>query len=623
MKEKGEDMKKSTLRERIEYRFDNLMAKGTIALVGMLFLATALAVILVGAIMLLVNGHASFGENVWIGIMHIIDAGTITAADTSQTSFIILMSVVTLIGLFVTSILIGIITTGFEEKLNNLKKGNSRVIERGHTVILGFDHNVLTLVSELITANESRKDACIVILTEQEKEVVENIINEEFPDKKTTRIICRTGNIADLNMLKKCAIESAHSIIINESEDFLTIKSMLAINTYFKSVGILEKIPHMVTTVTQQANFDACQLISEGNAEVILVQDSISRIIAQTCRQPGLSNVLIELFDYDGDELYFEHCPSLAGISFGDALNYFEKAILFGYKRSGKVYLNPDKEVILEEDDRLLLLVEDDGMAQAVNPPVVDVALLEKNKTVEVQKETILVIGANLLVEKILNELDSFVLSGTVVIIADEVIPENYKQLVATMQNIELELEQCDIGERATLESLMEREVSHVLLVSKEDDDEETADARTLLKLIHLRDIAQKTGKSFSITSEMQNVANQKLAQITKVNDLVVGSNIINLILTQISENRDLANVFRELLQAEGSEIYMRPAGSYVALDTPMNFYCVTEIVRRRNEIAIGYKKQVGSQFEIITNPLKTQEITFTEEDFIITISED
>ncbi len=615
-------MKKTTWRELLQYRFDNLMAKGAIALVGMLFLVTAAAVIVMGALMLLVSSETTFAENIWIGVMHIIDAGTITAADTSQTGFIVLMSIVTLCGLFVTSILIGIITTGFEEKLNDLKKGNSRVIEKDHTVILGFDKNVFTLISELITANESRKNACVVILCEQEKEEVEGAIAEEFPDTKTTRIICRTGNIADVTMLKKCALESARSIIINEAEDFITLKSILAINSYLKTQAC-ETAPHIVTTVNEKANYEASKLIAEGNAEVLLAQDSIARIIAQTCRQPGLSNVLIELFDYDGDELYFENCPALAGKTFGAALNDFEKAVLFGYKRGGKVYLNPSKDAILEKDDALLLLVEDDGMAKPTPYAAKDVAAYSNIAAVENKAEQVLIIGANKLVEQVVLELDSFFAKGSVITIASSKIPQAYHALSVQVQNIQLRLTECDTGDRATIEQLMAGAVSHVLLVSNEAEDAETSDARTLLKLIHLRDIAQKENKVFSITSEMQDVANQKLAQITKANDLVVGSNIINLIMTQISENRDLANVFRELLQAEGSEIYMRPASAYVRLDTPMDFYTVTQILCQRNEIAIGYKKQEGADFEIVTNPLKSETVTFTKDDYIISISED
>ncbi|MFI3170485.1 MAG: hypothetical protein R3Y06_11115 [Faecalibacterium sp.] len=616
-------MKTPTLKETFQYRFDNLMAKGTVALVCVLFLASAAVVVVMGTLLLLLNGDTTFGGNVWTGIMHLIDAGTITAADTSQPAFVVLMSLVTLCGLFVTSILIGIITTGFEERLNDLKKGNSRVIEKDHTVILGFDKNVFTLISELITANESRKDACIVILCEDEKESVETAITAEFPDTKSTRIICRTGNISDTTMLEKCAVENARSIIINEAEDFLTIKSILALNNYLKNCGASPDQPHIVTTVKEKANFEASKLIADGRAEVILVQDSIARIIAQTCRQPGLSNVLIELFDYDGDELYFETCPSLAGKTFGEALHCFEKAILFGYKRAGKVHLNPAKDTILNAEDALLLLVEDDGMAKPILHVAQDVSALIANNAVENTIENVLILGASELAQQTILELDAFFATGSTVTLASNEIAPEFAALAKEMEHINLVLAPCDITSHATLTHLLESNINHVLLLSSTDNDPETVDARTLLQLIHLRDIAEKQHKTFNITSEMQEVSNQKLAQVAKANDLVVGSNIINLILTQISENRDLANVFRELLQADGSEIYMRPAAAYLTLNTPLDFYAVTDILSKRNEIAIGYKKQNGDAFEIITNPKKSDLITFTEQDYIISLSED
>ncbi len=617
-------MKKSTWAERMQYRFDNLMAKGTVALVGMLFLATAAVVVLMAALLLLLNPGTTFGANVWVGMMHIIDAGTITGADMTETGFIVVMSLATLCGLFVTSILIGIITTGFEERLNDLKKGNSRVLEADHTVILGFDKNVFALISELITANESRKDACIVILAEQDKETVEGAIAAEFPDTKTTRIICRTGNISDGIMLERCAIESARAIIINEAADFLTIKSILAINNYLKTQNVSPEHPHIVTTVKEKANFEASQLIADGRAEVILVQDSISRIIAQTCRQPGLSSVLIELFDYDGDELYFESCPTLAGMPFGEALGCFEKAVLFGYQRAGKVHLNPAKDTLLEKDDALLLLVEDDGMAKPIAPKQQDTAAFAHTVAVNAAAETVLILGASELVQRTILELDEFLTDGSCIMVANHTIPDAYRQALASqMKHVDLHFIPCDIDSRETLEQLLAEEITHVLLTSPEDADPETADARTLLQLIHLRDIAERQHKTFSITSEMQEVTNQTLAQVTTANDLVVGSNIINLILTQIAENRDLVEVFRELLQAEGSEIYMRPAYAYLKLDTPMDFYAVTDIMQQQDEIAIGHKKKNGDSFDIITNPEKSALVTFTADDYIITLADD
>lgn len=618
-------MKNYSLREKLSYQFDNMMAKGTIALVGMLFGATSLVIILAAlALMIVSQEPTGFGENVWQSIMYVIDAGTITGAETTNIGFLVVMSIVTLCGLLVTSILIGIITTGFEEKLNDLKKGNSRVIEKNHTVILGFDNNAYSLISELIIANENQKDGVIVILSEEEKEVVETAVLETFPDMKTTRIICRTGSITDGFMLERCSLETCRSIIINQEEDFMTIKSILAVNNYLKQFEGKIKMPHMVATLQEQSNYDAAQIVSDGNVEMVLVGDAISRIIAQTCRQPGLSNVLIELFDYDGDELYFEDVTSLAGKTFAQALNYYEKAVAFGYKRDGKVILNPEKDTVIQVHDEMLLLVEDDGMAKPVIKEVAFDPSLESKRLIQEKPENILILGLNDMVEQTIIELDEYFVKGSCIVIANPVIDKQYEELSEKLSNIELKLVPCDILKRENLEMLTQDHVHYVLLFSDDSCGYETSDAMTLLKLIHLRDIADVSGKTFSITSEMKNIANQELAKVAKANDLVVGSNIINLILTQISENRDLAEVFQEILTSEGSEIYIRPAENYVKLHTEMDFYAVTSILSTRNEVAIGYKKQYeDGSFDVVTNPLKSDKIVFTEQDCIISLAFD
>ena len=616
-------MKKSSFKEKLQYRFDNLMSKGSVVLVGILFLATALVAIIVGLILLIVDNGNSLGANIWTSVMHIIDAGTITGAETTNIAYIVLLSIATICGLFVTSILIGIITTGFEEKLNSLKKGNSKVIEKDHTVILGFNANTYTLISELITANENKKRGCIVILTEQDKETVESLIAENIEDFKTTKIICRTGNITDISSLKNCSLENCSSIIINTVEDFLTVKVILAVNNFLKNSCADGNMPHIVTTINYKENYEAAKIISEGNLEMILVENSISRIIAQTCRQPGLSNVLIELFDYDGDELYFENFPEFEGENFGNILNKFEKAIVFGFERNGEIHLNPDMSTVIQANDNIIMLVEDDGMAKISNVKSQNYSDFKTTNTITTNKpENVLIIGSGHLLSKIVSVLDTFYIKGSEVYIAND--DENFdaEKLSSTLENITLKTYLCDTSKRDVLEMLLENNTDNILLLSDENTDEETSDALTLLKLIHLRDIAQKHHKNFSITSELKRVENQKLAQITKANDLVVGSNIINLILTQISENRQLSNVFQELLQSDGSEMYIKKASNYLKLNTEMDFYAVTDILKDLGEIAIGYKKQTGNTFEIITNPLKSDLIIFTEEDYIITLAD-
>ncbi len=619
---------KVSFKDKIRYQFDNLMSKGTIALVGILFLATAIVVLGAGFIMALLDGErVPILTYFWTSIMHVIDAGTITAADTNNLSFVGLMSLVTLCGIFITSILIGIITTGFEEKLNSLKKGNSRVIENDHIVVLGYDSNVFTLISELVTANENRSDGVIVLLSDRDKEEVEGAISLEIPDLKTSRIICRTGSITDKNMLSKCSLETCRAIIVNEKLDFMTIKAIISINNYFDTIGKNDSLPHIVATINKTENLEAVNVISKGNVELVLIENSVSRIIAQSCRQPGLSSVLLELFDYDGDDLYFEPHPELEGELFGDILNRFEKAVVFGYRRDGAVVLNPDKNEVMLKDDHYILLVEDDGMSKTVpyTKSSVDAFLASDNGTDTEQR--IVIIGINDMLANIISELDNYYPQGSTVVVAsedrEEELLNELHELRDNLKNIDLDFITCDTTDRKALEMLATDNTSHILLLSDYQCEPDMSDSMTLFKLIHLRDIAEKKGLTYSLTSEILDVANQKLASVAKVNDLVVGSNIINLILTQIAENRDLSTVFQEILSADGSEIYIRKAFKYLKLNTEMDFYNVTEILRRSGAIAIGYKKQDGADYKIVLNPNKSEKVVFGVEDHIILLASD
>lgn len=120
-----------------------------------------------------------------------------------------MMFLATLIGLLFTSVLIGVINTGIQDKIEDLRRGHSLVIERGHTVILGFDDTTFTIIGQLVLANENRKDAAVVVLGPGEKAEMEEAIRRQVPDRKTTRIICRSGETDSIADLEMCAVHRA------------------------------------------------------------------------------------------------------------------------------------------------------------------------------------------------------------------------------------------------------------------------------------------------------------------------------------------------------------------------------------------------------------------------------
>jgi hypothetical protein len=158
--------------DRLRYRFDNIMSKGTIALIGWLALLSAALVLIVSGIVY-ISGLApapdgmplTFGQTIWYSFMRTMDAGAL-GGDTGSPLFIVLMLVVTLGGIFILSILIGVLTSGIEAKLDELRKGRSLVVEKDHTVILGWSSQIFSIISELVLANENRPGACIAIMAE-------------------------------------------------------------------------------------------------------------------------------------------------------------------------------------------------------------------------------------------------------------------------------------------------------------------------------------------------------------------------------------------------------------------------------------------------------------------------
>ncbi len=98
--------------------------------------------------------------------------------------------------------------------------------------------------------------------------------------------------------------------------------------------------------------------------------------------------------------------------------------------------------------------------------------------------------------------------------------------------------------------------------------------------------------------------------------------------MSQVSENKFLMRVFEDLFDADGSEIYIKPAKEYVKVGEPMNFYTILESAARKNEVAIGYRvikeaKEANKGYGVYVNPRKSDMFTLTDKDMVIVLSED
>lgn len=630
-------MKSPTFKQRFQYWFDNYMSRGSSAMLTGLFVLSALIIFIVAALVKLTNSApegASFFQLAWMGLLRTLDSGTM-GGDTGSPFFLFMMLVVTFGGVFVVSALIGIINNGLEDKMDELRKGRSAVLENDHTLILGWNTQIFTVISEIILANESRKSgAVIVVLADQDKVEMEDAINDRISDKKNTRIICRSGSPIDLTDLEIASPHTARSIIVladGADPDTHVIKSVLALTN---NPNRRAEPYHIVTQIRDPKNMDVVKMLGAKDlVQPILTNELIARVVAQTSRQSGLSLVYTELMNFGGDEIYFKQEPELSGKTYGEALLAYEASTLMGIRKAdGTVAMSPAMDTRIQSGDQIFVIAEDDDKIKlsGLSRIPFDESLIRVSGAVSKPKpEKVLILGWNRSGATIIRELDNYVAKGSQVMIVSDIY-DLEKQLhleVGKLKNQKVTVQEGDIRSRDLLESLGATEYDHVIVLAYSHLEQQEADAITLITLLHLRDIAERDETPFSIISEMLDLRNRELAEAAKVDDFIVSEHLISLMMSQLSENSELLGVFTDMFDPEGAEIYLKPISDYVTTGQPVNFYTITEAARRRGETAIGYRiisesHNANKAYGVHTNPKKAERISFSDQDKIVVISE-
>jgi voltage-gated potassium channel Kch len=623
-----------SLSDRLRYQFDNFMAKGTIALIGGLAVASAAIIAVISLIVWIAHVEEySFGELLWLSLLRTLDSGTM-GGDTGHPVFLFSMLAVTFGGIFIISALIGVLNNGIEGKLEELRKGRSRVIERNHTIILGWSEQVFTIISELVVANANQRRPCIVVMGEKDKVEMEDEIRGKIEKTGRTRIVCRTGSSIDLADLDIVSLNTSKSIIVlapeGDDPDSSVIKTILAITNNPKR----RKEPyHIVAEIRDPKNMEAARLVGKDEAELVLSGDLISRITAQTCRQSGLSIVYTELLNFGGDEIYFKEEPGLVGKTLGESLLMYEASTVIGLKpKGGLPQLKPPLETVIQPGDQIVAISADDDtvVLSGLTDWSINQKAIRLQEPATPRPERTLILGWNGRAPSILNELDNYVAPGSAAtVVADFEGGEAEIDRLCPRKNQSVHYQAGDTTDRRTLEALKVETYQHVIVLSySEMLDPQHADARTLVTLLHLREIAERAGHPFSIVSEMLDIRNRALAEVAKADDFIVSDQLVSLMLSQVSENKLLNPLFADIFDPEGSEIYVKLASNYVTIVEPVNFYTVVEAARRRGEIAIGYKVRAHASdaeqsYGVVTNPPKSKMITFAEWDRIIVVAEE
>lgn len=624
-----------TTRDRLRYRFDATLSRGTIGVIAWLGLITAIVVLIAGLLVWLFGlsttggGRTRFGEATWANLMHALDPGAL-GADQGW-GWRIIALVVTVAGIFVLSILIGIIASGIESRLEVLRKGRSLVVEEGHTLILGWSPKLHQVLAELEIANENQRNPVVVILANRDKVEMEDEVRARAGGDRRTKVICRSGSPSDPADLEIVRPEAAKAILVLLDEDTGdpgTVKAVLALMAIDPGLASLK----VTAEFEHEESAEAISRANAGRIGVVVSSDVIARVTAQVCRQSGLSAVFQELLDFDGDEIYFQEEPALVGATFGASLAAYADSTVIGVcAADGTVALAPPMDRVFAAGDRVIAISADDDTIRLRGEVEAVAVGAHVERAIDPVREATLLIGWNDLAPTILGELDRYVLPGSEVrILVDPTCLEDPIEL-PDLDHTAVEVVELDTASGARLAAqIAERAYDQVIILCYRTDDPAVDDARTLLTLLQVRQATQapdSPNAGVRLVTELLDVRDVDLARVANPDDFVVSERLTSLMLAQLVENVDLRGVFADLFDAEGVELVLVPASRYCALGPETPYGDVVAAARAKGHVAVGFR-MVSAPVDgglggggVVVNPPKARAVAFGEGDQILILA--
>jgi len=643
---------KHGLGAKFKYSFDNFMSRGGFSIFMSLMMLFIGAFILMTGIRYVANmimPEKEFGDvtsQMWQVFLQIADAGAIA----EDGDFNILNKVVGIItiflGLILFSSLVAFITSQFEAKLDDLRKGKSTVIEKNHTLILGFGDRVLEIIRELIIANESEKSPAIVVLSEKEKNEMDDFFNERVEDPKTTRIVTRSGVTSSLQVLRKVSVDNAKSIIIlndatadadDEEKELADARVLKTIMAVVSCTGE-DNVPPIIAEIHLENKRSLAQTISD-QVHTIEEHALLAKLMVQTSRITGLAKVYDNLVGFDGDEFYYYRPKDgWGGKKYSEIMFHFPTCSLLGYRTAnGDVFINPDPEIKFEDSFEALLLAEDDSAIRYTkNPVVFNQVSAEAAKPIDKMIENQLIVGWSEKAGIIVDEYSNYLVNGSsidvVVTEADAEVKHQFSEIQKKHTSIKMNLIESDIHNTDTIMSLKPEKYDNVIILKEDGGNSELRDSETIATLLGFRHYFKKnkmTDIKTQLISEVADSDNIEVIQEVGVKDFLISNKFVSKIYAQASEDPDVLKAYDELFKADGSEIYIKPAKLFMTkFPVQLKFSEICSAAVNRKETCFGVRiaaeeNDSAKNNGIYINPDKNQVFTITKDDLFITLAED
>ncbi|MDX1515218.1 MAG: hypothetical protein R3288_00180 [Woeseiaceae bacterium] len=648
-------------RSRWRYQFDSFMAKGGGSIFKALTAVFLASFLLIGLLRGLLVAFApevaaqhedlGFWGNLYITFLEITDPGNMAQDIYSGVGYKVFAVLAGIAGIVMLSALIAFITTALDQKIYELKRGRSKVIEEDHTLILGWnEQRIVEILRELIIANESEKDACVVILADKDKEEMDDVLRLRVKDAKTTRIVTRSGDVSTLTNLDMVSLEACKSVIIlagceDTDHDELKAKSdAKAIQTVLATMGneIENDDFNVVVEIFNPTHREIVRSSFPDHVITVNTSDILAKLLVQTSRSVGLSVVYNEILSFDGCEMYF-YDTEWGDSTFDDIAFRFPDGVPMGIRdATGEILMNPPPGRRMELKDEILILADDDSTIELLDEPVAEARLVPLSGVRQEQRvERELMVGWSFKSPAIIREFADYIIEGSCI----QVLLKNpTREQLAEIEALDAELDGIEVGvlqkDCLNIDDLMAIkpfEYDNIIILAGNDGssdhmDAARVDSENIVALLLLRRIFSqypKESRNTKLITEVLDSQNDALVAKAGVQDVIISNRLVSMIMAQIAESRDIEKVYDDIFQEDGSEIYLKPATLYFdAFPAELSFADMMASARQRDEICIGLKIKANELDKENNNgvtliPEKNSVYELKPEDCLVVLAED
>lgn len=301
--------------------------------------------------------------------------------------------------------------------------------------------------------------------------------------------------------------------------------------------------------------------------------------------------------------------------------------------------LNADLDYMMQDGDEIVIVADDDSTIEFRREKVIEPQLIPLVNTVlEQQTERELLIGWNHKAPIIISEFADYVIEGSVVDIMlanpTEAERREIQNLDEEIDNIKINLVELNPLNRDHLLSLDPFNYNNIIILAGAGDDllaqqVDSANIVTLLLLRSIFDDYPEEAASTKLITEILESQNQPIVAQAGVKDIIISNQLVSMIIAQVSQDVDIKDVYDDIFQEDGSEIYLKPLALYTdQFPLTATFADLIKLAQLRGEVCIGIKikaeeNNIEANSGVDLIPPKDMEFTLSAEDSLVVLAED